>query len=151
MPINVGIHIEARGLNQVVSVLQEAERALTDTSPLWDTVIENAIIPKIREVFSTNGYGQWPQRQDNLPHPLLRKSYDLFNSLTNRAAPGHVEHRTAASLEYGTDIPYANTHEFGRGPIPARPYLQLAVDSGLDDDVAREVDRYYQNRFNQIL
>ena len=150
MPVSVGIHIEARGLNRALSGLDQVQRSLTDTSPLWDHVIENAVIPKLREVFRTNGYGRWPPRQDNLPHPLLRKSFDLFNSLTDRAAPGHVERRTASSLEYGTDIPYADVHEFGAGPVPPRPYFQSAVDSGLENDVAREVDRYFESRFNQI-
>ena len=151
MAYSASVKIEVIGLNRVLTGFQEAARALTDTGEIWESVIDNAIIPKYREVFETDGYGRWPQRQDNLPHPLLRKSYNLFNSLVNRSAPGHIEHRTASSLEYGTEIVYADTHEFGRGPIPQRSVAQSAIDNGLEVDVAREVDTYYQNKFNQIL
>ena len=39
----------------------------------------------------------------------------------------------------------------GGGPIPQRSVAQSAIDNGLEVDVAREVDTYYQNKFNQIL
>lgn len=69
--------------------------------------------------------GPWPPRKDNLPHPLLIKSGDLKAAATEKGASGAIEHINGREVQVGvegTSVPYAATHQFGRGPIPARPY-----------------------------
>lgn len=121
---------------------------ISDPSPVWDRIIQRVLIPRIRETFLSDGFGRWPQRQDNLPHPLLRKSGALYESLIRPGARGNVDIRTPHTLEYGTDIPYADFHEFGTSRIPSRPYLLYAAED-LEGKVAREVDQFFQGEFNR--
>ena len=51
MAYSASVKIEVIGLNRVLTGFQEAARALTDTGEIWESVIDNAIIPKYREVF----------------------------------------------------------------------------------------------------
>ena len=145
MPVQISI----RDQNQLNSELQRITNTLNDQSALWDTVISNVLRPRIREVFLSEGGGRWQPRQDNLPHPLLRKSGTLFRSLVQPGAQGNVDIRSEHSLEYGTDIAYADYHEFGTSRIPARPYLQFAVENGLEGKLLREIDMWFQGEFNR--
>jgi hypothetical protein len=68
----------------------------------------------------------WPQRKDNLPHPLLRLSEDMLNATTQLGAMGNIavtEDREASLGVNGGEIPYAATQQYGRGPIPPRTYV----------------------------
>jgi len=73
----------------------------------------------------------------------------LYRSLIQADAPGQVNIQTPNSLIYGTDVPYADYHEFGTRHIPARPFLRFSVERGLDVKVAREIDMFFQDAFNQ--
>lgn len=143
------INIQIHNRQELDRSLQRAVNVLNDQTPLWDIVINNVLRPRIREVFRSEGYGRWAPRQDNLPHPLLRKSGTLFRSLVQRGARGNVDIRSEHSLEFGTDIAYADYHEFGTSRIPARPYLQSVVDQGLEGKLVREIDMWFQSEFNR--
>jgi phage gpG-like protein len=58
----------------------------------------------------------WAPRKDNLPHALLLKTPLLVRTIKVLGVSG-------SSVTIGSDRPYAATHQLGRGPIPARPYL----------------------------
>jgi phage gpG-like protein len=77
-------------LVEINKILERTEDIITDMSPFWDDAFDDVIVPKVKEVFETRGYGIWPPRKDNLPHPLLRKSERLFDSLTSRSHPDEV-------------------------------------------------------------
>jgi phage gpG-like protein len=55
----------------------------------------------------------------------------LASSFEIQYGPGEVE--------VGTDVPYANTHQYGRGRIPARPFLGIGpqdepgIESAISD------------------
>lgn len=51
---------------------------------------------------------------------LLIESGALVHSLTHVVGSNQVE--------IGSDRPYAATHQFGRGPIPARPFIPVLGD-----------------------
>ena len=71
-----------------------------------------------------------------------------MTSLIRPGARGNVNIQSPNSLEYGTDIPYADFHEFGTSRIPARPYLLYAVEN-IEGKVAREMDQWFQGEFNR--
>ena len=143
------IQIQVRNQREAELSLQRTESVLNDQTRLWDHVVRNVLQPRIRSVFASDGYGRWQPRRDNLPHPLLRKSGRLFRSLLESGARGNVDIRTPNSLEYGTDLPYAEAHEFGTSRIPARPYLRYAVERGFEGKLLREIDMWFQSEFNR--
>lgn len=87
----------------------------------------------------------WPERKDNLPHPLLIKSGTLETAATRNGA-NHIERVNDDSLQYGvTGLPYAARQNFGDKPgsrdslgrrmnIPARTYM--AIGTGDVDKIA---------------
>ena len=143
------VSIQIQNRNELELQLQRAVSVLNNQTELWDTVIRNVLVPRIRQAFTSEGGGRWQPRQDTLPHPLLRKSGALFRSLVQPGAPGNVDIRSPHSLEYGTDIAYADYHEFGSSRIPARPYLQFAVENGLEGKLTREIDMWFQLELNR--
>lgn len=51
---------------------------------------------------------------------------------------------TRRSIHWGTDAEYARTQEFGRGNIPAQPYIRPAFDE-TRSEVQREVGEAYRD------
>ena len=141
--------MQIRDRRELEGELQRLGNVLSDQRGVWQPVIDNALRPRIRQSFVSNGFGRWARRVDNLPHPLLRKSLRLYRSLVQEGAEGNIDIRSEHSLIFGTDIEYADAHEFGTGRIPARPYLSTAVERGLDGKVAREIDMWFQEQFNR--
>ena len=143
------VTIQIRNRQELDRELQNVVSVLNDQTAMWDTIIRNVLVPRIRETFLSEGGGRWAPRQDSLPHPLLRKSGTLFRSLVQPGARGNVDIRSPHSLEYGTDIAYADYHEFGTSRIPSRPYLQFAVENGFEGKLTREIDMWFQEQFNR--
>lgn len=52
-------------------------------------------------------------------HSLLESTGSLIRSIQQLVSGG--------SVEVGSNLVYAATHQFGRAPIPARPYLGLSA------------------------
>ena len=92
------VSIQIQNRNELELQLQRAVSVLNDQTELWDTVIRNVLVPRIRQAFTSEGGGRWQPRQDNLPHPLLRKSGALFRSLVQPGARGNVDIRSPHSL-----------------------------------------------------
>lgn len=69
---------------------------------------------------------------------LLVDSHDLLDSITGRAVSSH-------DALISSDKPYAGVHQFGRGGIPARPYL------GLSDQNASDIENWLGNAVAEIL
>ena len=144
MPVTIQIHRRAE-LNQE---LQRVGRVLNDPTPVWEPVIQRVLIPSIRETFLSEGDGRWARRVDNLPHPVIAQVRDAVCVIDTSGCEGNVNIQSPNSLEYGTDIPYADFHEFGTSRIPARPYLLYAVEN-IEGKVAREMDQWFQGEFNR--
>jgi hypothetical protein len=82
------------------------------------------------QAFSDGGWpGEpWPPRLHNVPWPLLVHTGRLRASLTDPAAPGHVEQILAGPEGqvtgiFGTTVHYAHFIHGGTRYMPARPLL----------------------------
>lgn len=65
----------------------------------------------------------WPARTSGGSHPLLLLSGNLRQSI-------HVQPEGVDSVRIGSPVVYGATHQHGRGPIPARPFIP-AIDDQL--------------------
>ena len=137
-------------LVEINKILERTEDIITDMSPFWDDAFDDVIVPKVKEVFETRGYGVWPPRKDNLPHPLLRKSERLFDSLTSRSHPDTKWEAYHDRFEFGTGVEYAPYHEHGTSRIPARPFLFFLCTFGFQQELADYADRWLQNRLDKL-
>lgn len=107
-------------------------------------------VPKLEEAFTDNFArqasatgGAWPPRKDPRPkHPLLILTSALIQSVGTNAK-GHVERVGPTTLELGTDLVYAATHQYGDRSrnIAARPFLDVA-DHVLDSCEAVIADHF---------
>ena len=144
------INIRAN-LRSVDLFFKRIDAELEDLRPFWRILIDRVIIAEIREVFNSDGRGRWAPRVDSLPHPLLRKSRRMFQSLTDTSHRDNINRQTATSLEFGSDVPYHIIHEEGRGRVPARPVLGfLAEDSQFENDIEKEINNYFQRRIDSL-
>lgn len=128
---------------EVERQINHASNVVSDFSFVWDAVIKRLLQPQIRRQFGSNGRGRWPPRRDNLPHPLLRKTRRMFNSLTNSGHPDNVDQRTPSTLTYGTSVPYAIFHERRdiATRIPQRAFLEpIAEDRRFQEELAELID-----------
>ena len=121
------INVNVTGIETTRREINTVHDRITDFRWAWSNLIDDILIPAIDDQFLTEGRGHWVPRQDSLPHPLLRKSGDLYRSWTG--GDGNIDNRSALSLEFGSDLEYADVHEYGAGNIPARPVGDLADDA----------------------
>jgi phage gpG-like protein len=54
---------------------------------------------------------------------ILHERLPLRTSLTQKGAPNQVLRFSRNALEFGSAEKYADTHQHGRGYIPARPFI----------------------------
>ena len=103
-------------------------------------VVANYLMAQTEKRFEEQGPGWAPLSRDwelrkaaaGLDPRILRQKKagpTLFRSVTRYRAPGQVLHITTDSLEFGTDLPYAATQQFGNPThnIPQRKYLKITV------------------------
>ena len=139
------IQIQAN-TTEVIGELQHAADLFSSFESLWDDLIHDVLSPDIENVFDTEGLGQWSPRVDDLPHPILDKTGRLKSSYTQSGADGNIDERTPFSLRWGSDVEYADFHEQGTSRLPARPVIDLLVQSGFEQRVARYIDNWIDRR-----
>lgn len=97
-----------------------------------------AMAPIIREDFAAHfrnteaPYGKWPPRKDNLPHPLLILSGDMYRAATQEGAPGNITGVGDRELQMGVDgsvVNYTAFQQDGTRYIPARPFIWLSDEA----------------------
>jgi len=78
---------------------------------------ENAIMAGVAKNFlmeQAAGGERWPARKDPVPrHPLLNLTGTLLDSATSENASYHVRRISDTTLETGTNLVYAATHQYG--------------------------------------
>ena len=125
--MKIDIHTEnAGGLRQRLQAIADE---LRDMRPLWQAVGMYVQRQTIRERFDKEqspGGQKWKPlspatlKQRSVKHKtghmkILQDTGELRRSITYEAEPN--------SVRVGTALKYARTHQFGRGKIPARPFL----------------------------
>ena len=130
--------------------LRRIRESTRDKRTLFLSIQRRFLIPRIREIFATDGDGTWAATQRS--NPILRDTLRLMRSYTIRGAPGNVYRRTGnqyqSQLVWGSSIDYADIHEEGRGII-ARPVVGLIANREGDRRVTKLTDDWYQNRINR--
>lgn len=72
----------------------------------------------VRRNFAAGGRpDRWQKRKDKKPHPILLLTRALRDSVQPVA--------TSRQVDIVSDRVYAATHQWGRGNIPARPYMVI--------------------------
>jgi phage virion morphogenesis protein len=120
----VRVKVDARRLRRA---LRAAGRDMGDA---WAEVAELILTSVVRN-FSAGGRPQrWaPLKVGGASH--LNKTGRLRNSIVPRS--------DSDSATVGTNVIYAATHQFGRGAIPARPFLVLQDED--IDEIGRIIGR----------
>ena len=113
--IRVDARIVSRRLKKAARNAERMQAAFRDVGEI--------ALRSIRKNFDDGGRPKsWPKRKTRYSgrrrrNKLLIDTGQLVNSLTYQATNQHVD--------IGTNVEYAATHHFGRGGIPARPFLML--------------------------
>ena len=131
--------------------LRRVQRSTRDKNTLFRQIQDQFLIPRIRQIFASNGDGTW--RPTQRPNPILRDTLRLYRSYTIRGAPGNVYRRVGnryqSQLVWGSSIDYAEYHERGTRSIVARPVVGLIANAEGDRRVGRITDRWYQRQINR--
>ena len=124
--------------DKVFSAVLDKIRAKTDD---MRPVLELCAIQAMRMMaskFRNEGPGWAPLKPATLKRrarlnksgPILVVNATLRNSIVSPSSSrGGIYKLDAGSVEIGSNLVYAATHQFGRGPIPARPYLPTAEET----------------------
>ena len=120
------IHINDRQLQGGLRALQAR---LSDLRPVFQDLGE-ALLNSTRERFTTQRAPDGSPWAALSPTYQARKSPNAHLILTlNGYLRGTLNVQASKdTLRIGTPLIYGATHQFGRGPIPARPFLGLSDD-----------------------
>lgn len=133
------VNIQADGVNNIRQKLKAIADGLRDMRPLWQAVgmyIQRQTIKERFDKEQSPGGQKWkPLSQSTVNHrkkrhksgnmKILQDTGELRRSITYEAEPN--------SVRVGTNLKYARTHQFGRGNIPARPFL------GVNDEEKKHI------------
>ena len=134
---------------QIIIRTQSIERRITsirqeldDFRPLWHIVRREWLIDNILNIFATDGKGTW--LPTSRPNPILRDTRRLFRSYTQPGAPGNINEETRNSLAWGSDVFYAQYHEFDdRAPnLPVRTVIGLLTGPAEQLALQRLIERW---------
>ena len=77
---------------------------------------------------------------------ILQDSGKMRNSIVSagsgRKLPESIYNLSNTKLEIGTNVVYAATHQFGRGAIPARPFVPEGNEPELLNAIQDKLERY---------
>lgn len=137
----VRIHLDARKLS---SALEEAARRCVRMRPAWQEIGELVHRSVMRNFEAGGRPKHWPALKASTIMARAGGKHRVYTKRGKLSAHGRkhafgqkpliatgrlmrsITYRaTNAFAEVGTNLVYAATHQFGRGPIPARPFLVL--------------------------
>jgi phage gpG-like protein len=110
---------------------------IADYRPVWP-VIEDDFYAQEKDQFKSEGveggdkwspltppeYANW--KEAHFPgKPILQRTGDLYDSLTNPNSPNGVRREERKTLTLGSTLPYALDHQLGTPTMDARPEVQL--------------------------
>ncbi len=122
--------ITPRGFDEAEEKLRRIAERLSDMRPVL-TIAAQDLKTLIDDRFTTSTAPNGSEWQPLKPETVERKGSDkplidtgiLRNSINSQA--------TRRTIRFGTNVPYARTHQFGRGAIPARPFLPIDTSGRL--------------------
>ena len=115
-------NVQVQGLERLKRNLEEKAKKLSNSQPFWQSVGEYMKTRTIKECFDKE---QSPdgEKWKPLKHrqgKILQDTGELKKSIQYEADNN--------SVTIGSKLIYARTHQFGRGKIPARPFLGVTPD-----------------------
>lgn len=134
------IEIHAEGIKLLLDDIDHNIAVVSDFSPILDGLVDDVIIPRIREIFQSEGEGTWPPRITGGTWPLLIRTGQLYRSLTSTYDSNNVFDVSRTGLEFGTTLDYAEYVERDR------PILDL-LGQFFENDVLTYIDRKLQESF----
>ena len=118
--------------------LDQFERELMNMVESWENGSHLPLTSKLREpiargfslIFNSRVDSRgsaWPEHAPSTvaqygPHPLLRLSNTMYQSLTTSSGDSHYELLTDHSVSWGTSVFYAFAQNYGYDHIPAREF-----------------------------
>lgn len=119
---------------------------LRDPSWLFDIIRREFLIPRLMNVFDTDGKGTW--LPTTRPNPILRDTRALERSYTQEGAPGNVNIERGTTLTWGSEIPYSVYHEFGTAHLPIRAVVGLLAGNPEEEQILTGIiERAFEERF----
>ena len=120
------INIQVHGMSKLQNKIKNLAEKLENLQPFFNSVGEYMKRRTIKECFdkeqSPNGEKWKPlkeatlkRRRNKSSHKILQDMGELRRSIQYKSSKNDVV--------IGSKLKYARTHQFGRGKIPARPYL----------------------------
>lgn len=112
--------------------------AVSDARPAWEAITRRFVALEKRQ-FSTEGAaasGGWAPLSANYAEwkaahypgkTILRRTDDLYHSLTRRPLPIEVHEPTFMAI--GSDVGYGEYHQHGGGNLPQRRPVELTEDT----------------------
>ena len=124
---SLDINLEISNAAEVKAVFEALQTRLTDLTPVFQDIGE-AMLNVTRERFNSQTAPDGSTWQALSPGYTKRKPRNKDKILT---LYGHLRgtldyQASAREVRIGTPLIYGATHQFGRGPIPARPFLGLS-------------------------
>ena len=126
----ISVTIETNFDQVIEGIRKRIESAVSDFSAVWD-LYRDPIGQMFEETFNAqidSGGSSWPEHAPSTvarygPHPLLILTSAMYGSLTGYGE-GHYEVVEPLSFTWGTNLPYAATHQYGdpERNIPQREY-----------------------------
>ena len=114
----------------------------TDLTGIFETIVDDVLIPENQEIFSSDGRGLWDDT--SRPNPILRDTLRLYGSLTDRNHPDNITEISQYELEFGSDVFYHDYHEEGTSRFVARPVIGYW-------DIDDEVDAEFQEWITDVI
>lgn len=122
------------GETQIDRTLARFADNVTDAVPLWDKLADRFASVERRQFDSEGAYGSggWPALSPAYAawkaraypgKPILRRTDELYNSLTRR--PFGVEVIEPGFMVVGSGIDYGRFHQAGDPPLPQRRPVEL--------------------------
>jgi len=127
------IHIDLRGWTKLESEIDGMAKRVADLSPALDPAasgLDSVLLDSFRTSSSPFGAPWEPLSDTTVARRRRGSSKPLVDTGQLRSAT-HARREGKRSIVFGTSgapATYAPTHQFGRGKIPARPFLPIVND-----------------------
>lgn len=115
--------------------IDEAGDKVDDLDGVFDA-IGRLLVDSVHKNFQAEGRPDpWMPRVDNLPHPILRKTGNLYNSIAYDV--NGLEVAVYAEADYG------QYHDEGTSRLPRRPFLLMQNED--EDEIMDLVAKFFMD------